>query len=221
MPPKYTNQKGTTEKKHGKTQCSRRLAFSRFNVTEYLLRTFCIWAIFVTCSELSFWDEELTGSQPLWGANCSIFTWILEDFQWLIFFWICDDLWLDMVPDFLGNVPDTSSKIQKAWMCWYIMPMLVFVLGKNSRNCRNCLNSRNCLDLLKYARPSQSLSVCPDRASGCKEKTATILWSFCGHVPCWMCLLPFLLAKSFEPIDLYLYILYFFVLRHWGYRPVI
>ena len=53
------------------------------------------------------------------------------------------------------------------------------------------------------------------------KKTATILWSFCGHVPCWTCLLPFLLAKSFEPMDLYLYFLYFFVLRHWGYRPVI
>ena len=31
--------------------------------------------------------------------------------------WICDDLCLDMVPDFPGNVPNTSSKIQKAWMC--------------------------------------------------------------------------------------------------------
>ena len=115
VPPKYT----------------RSLAFSRFNVTEYLLRAFCIWAIFVTCWELSFWDEELTGSQPLWGANCSIFTWILEDFQWLnMFGFVMGDLCLDMVPDFPGNVPNTSSKIQKAWMCWYILPMLVFVLGK-------------------------------------------------------------------------------------------
>ena len=31
--------------------------------------------------------------------------------------WICDDLCLDMVPDFPENVPNTSSKIQKAWMC--------------------------------------------------------------------------------------------------------
>ena len=51
------------------------------------------------------------------GGKLQYFYLDFRRFSMTNFFWICDDLWLDMVPDFLGNVPDTSSKIQKAWMC--------------------------------------------------------------------------------------------------------
>ena len=164
-------------------------------------------------AELLRWriDREST----LMGGKLQYFYLDLRRFSMTKKFWICDDLWLDMVPDFPGNVPDTSSKIQKAWMCWYIMPMLVFVLGKNSRNCGNCLNSRNCLDLLKYVRPSQSLSVCPDRASGCKKNSNNPL-IFLRTCSLLDVLVTFLAGKIiwtdwFVPL-----FLYFFVLRHWG-----